>query len=221
MTRRLVLLGGLAAVLLVVLFWLLLWTPKQEQLAELDTQIADAQALQVQLQAQVTGLREVRERAPEVQALLAASETIVPHDPAMPSALRQLQQAASEAQLTLRSVSPGRPQAVSAEGLVMEPGTELVTYPVGLLVEGGYFQVVDFLRRVEDPSISPRGFTWATLNASVLEYPTLTVDLSGAVYAVVPAGGIPEAPADADPVEGDEAPTTDDEPTESAAEEDQ
>jgi Tfp pilus assembly protein PilO len=218
MSRRLVVLGGLGAVLLVVLFWLLLWNPKQEQLAELDTQIADAQSLQVQLQAQIAGLRDVREQAPEVQALLAASETIVPHDPAMPSALRQLQQAATEAELTLRSVSPGRPEVVIAEGLAMEPGTQLVSYPVGVLLEGGYFQVVDFLRRVEDPAISPRGFAWASLNASVLEYPTLTVDLSGAVYAVVPAGWVPEptAPAEAADDDGDQA--TDDDGTEPAQE---
>jgi Tfp pilus assembly protein PilO len=193
MSRPHALLGGLAAVLIVVLFWLLLWNPKSEELAELDIQIADAQAQQVQLQARIGSLRQVRERAPEAEAHLAASEVVVPRDPAMPAALRQLQQAASEAQLTLRSVSPGRAQPLAADDVAMEPGTQLVGYPITVLLEGRYFQVVDFLRRIEDPAISPRGFSWSSMNASVPEeYPGLTVDVSGMIYAVVPAGGIPE-----------------------------
>jgi Tfp pilus assembly protein PilO len=210
MSNRMTLLSGLAAVFLVVLFWLLLWSPRQQDIVALDAQIAAAESEQAQLRTQIVSLRDVRERAPEIEALLAASEAIIPRDPGMPGAVRQLQQAAAEAGLTLRSISPGRPQVVTTEGVAVEPGTQLVSYPIIVLLEGGYFQTVDFLRRVEDPSISPRAFRWTGLNASVIDHPQLAVDVSGSLYAIVPAGGLPEvqqepAPgASADDVEAGE-----------------
>jgi Tfp pilus assembly protein PilO len=193
-----ILLVVLAVLLVGTLFWLLGWNPKQEEVAALDEDIAAAQAQQAQLESRIRELRLVREEAPEVAALIAASEAIVPSDPALPSALRQLQLAAADANLTLRSVSPGRAQLVEQTEVTLEPGTELVAFDVAVVVEGSYFQVVDFLRRVEDPTITPRGLRWTQLSAAQKEdgsYPLLLVDLVGRVYSVVPAGGTPEEPA--------------------------
>jgi Tfp pilus assembly protein PilO len=191
------LLGMLAVLLVGVLFWLLAWSPKQDEIVALDEEIAAAQAQQAQLRTRVQELESIRAEAPEVASLIAASEAIVPTDPALPSALRQLQLAATESNVKLRSVAPGRPQPVEAPTITLEPGTELVSFDLTVLVEGSYFQIVDFLRRIEDPSVTPRGLRWTQLAASVPdgEYPTLNVDLVGRLYSVVPAGGTPEPPA--------------------------
>jgi Tfp pilus assembly protein PilO len=199
------LLAALSVLLVGVLFWFLVWNPKQDEIIALDEQIAGAEAQQAELRSQIQALQTVRSEAPEVSALIAASEAIVPAHPALPSALRQLQMAATESNLTLRSVSPGRPQPVVDPAVTLEPGTELVSFDVAVIVEGHYFQVVDFLRRVEDPAITPRGLRWTQLAAGLGDddYPVLTVDLVGRLYSVLPAGGTSEPVTDADPADGD------------------
>ncbi len=212
------LLSGLAMLLVIVLFWLLWWSPRDEELVRLDTEIEEAQAQQTETQGEITSLREVREDAPDVQSLITASDAIVPNSPSLPAALRQLQLAGEESGLTLRSVSPGRPQALTdeAEGEApvegeeptegapeLEEGTQLASIEISVVVEGSYFQIVDFLRRVEDPEISPRGVIWTQVATSPLEYPELTATLNGQMYAVLPAGI--EAEDEAEPDTGESA----------------
>ena len=199
MKRSQVLLSILAGALVIALFYVLLWSPAREDLAELEQQIAAQQTQQQQLQQEITRLRAVRDEAPEVEAELAAAEAIVPRDPALPSALRQLQSAADESGLVLSTVSTSRPAAVdgSSDGLS--------SIDVNVQLGGGYFQLVDFLRRIEDPTITPRGLIWGSATVTVAEYPTLTVSMSGRLHALIASPVVREAEVpDTDGVEGDE-----------------
>jgi Tfp pilus assembly protein PilO len=201
MTRMMVALSVLGAILLTVVFWLLLWSPKQDELEQALADIETVRSQQVQTEGRIRALEGVRERAPELEAEHVAGEAVLPRDAALPSALRQLQAAADEAGATLVSVSPGRP--VPVEG----GDPTLGQIPVNVELHGGYFQAIDFLRRMEDPTISPRGVTWTSLDMSIDAYPTLIVTLAGQLYAQLPT---PPAPADevAEPAEdgaGDEA----------------
>jgi Tfp pilus assembly protein PilO len=205
-------LSALVAVLLVVLFWFLLWQPMQDEVAVLDQDIEDVRAQQAQREARIAALRQVREQAPELHALITTSELLVPRTPGLPAAVRQLQLAAEESGLRLSSISPGRPTPVA--GADAEPGRVLVSMSVSILAEGSYFQVVDFLRRVEDPSISPRGLVWTQVAASPVEHPTLSFSMTGQFFAVLPEGEVDETadePDDEvdDPLEDD--PLLDDE----------
>ena len=193
-------LSALAAILVVVLFWLLLWSPQQDELETVRDDIDAARDRQEVLAAERDQLRAVRDEAPEVEAELAAASALVPSDPALPSALRQLQQAADEAGALLRAVSPGRPSQVEdADEGVSEIG-------VSVELEGSYFQIVDFLRRVEDPTITPRGLAWTELTVSRDEYPTLTGSLSGVMYTRLPVvpGAEPEDEPEDDPDAADD-----------------
>ncbi len=107
--------------------------------------------------------------------------------------------------MTLLSVSPSRPSAAPGEL------AELAEINLSLSVEGSYFQLVDFLRRIADPSITPRGITWSALAATPSEYPTLAISLTGKMFALLPA---PVAAEPATPP-ATEAPT--DAPTEEEA----
>jgi Tfp pilus assembly protein PilO len=180
MTRVQLLLAGLAGLLLVVLFWLLLWSPQQDELEEVRADIEAAQQQQQQLAAQADQLRAVRDEAPELEAQLAAASSVVPTDPALPSALRQLQQASDEAGATLTAISPSRPSQVDGA----PEGVSRIEVSVQLA--GSYFQVVDFLRRVEDPTLTPRGLTWGELSVTRQEYPELSVSLSGRMFTRLP-----------------------------------
>jgi Tfp pilus assembly protein PilO len=204
MKRQMILLVALGAVALVAAFWMLLWQPQRAELATVEESIAAEETAQVELQEELERLRTVREEAPTVVAELATAESVLPFDAALPSALRQLQAAADEAQLTLVAVAPARPAQI--EGA--EPGVASIAMNVQL--QGSYFQVVDFLRRTEDPSISPRAMLWSNVAVTKDEYPTLTVALTGAIYAQLPAAPPPvdEAAAqDPEAAEGETAET--------------
>lgn len=195
MSRQTVLLVAVGAVVLVILFYLFGWKPKSDQLAEIEVQTEDAIAQQSLLQSEIATLESVRATAPEIEAALAAAESLVPRDAALPAALRQLQLAADDSGVTLLSIAPGRPTADEAI-------PELARISVAITAEGSYFQLVDFLRRLEDPTITPRVVLFENVAITLAEYPTLGAALTGAMFAVLPAppAAVPEPTAPATPV---------------------
>ena len=206
MRRTQILILALVAVLVVVVFFFLLFLPQRDQLAEVEELIADERAQHAVLEGDIERLRAVRQSAPDVEAELAAANSIVPNEAALPAALRQLQQAADEAQLTLTAITASRP-------VELDVGPEgLSSMDVNLQLSGGYFQVVDFLRRVEDPAITPRGLTWTALSVARDEYPELNVTLSGNLYARItgPLPPEPEAPPEVGGDDPDDAGGADD-----------
>lgn len=176
MTRVQVFLAILAGILLVVLFYLFLWQPRSDEIAEVRTSIEQVEAQERQVRTEIARLQAIREDAAELEADLNAAGAILPASAAGPALLRQLQLASDEAGLDLQSVTFGRP-VVSG----LDP--ELAELTVNVNVQGSYFQVVDFLRRVEDPAITPRGVLWGNASLSIIEHPALNVVLTGRVFA--------------------------------------
>ncbi|MEX1176843.1 MAG: type 4a pilus biogenesis protein PilO [Nitriliruptor sp.] len=180
MKRTTVLLAVLALILVLVIWYLLLWSPRADELEAVEAQIVEVEAQQAAARSRIVALQAVREQAPQLQAEHAAAESLLPRDTALPSALRQLQQAADDAGLTLVSVAPSRPEPVEgSEGL----------YVLGLTAEfdGTYFQVIDVLRRIEEPDITPRGIVWDSAALSIgEEAPDLVTVVTGRMFAVLP-----------------------------------
>lgn len=181
MNRQTLLVGLLAAVLVVALWWMFLFSPKQDELAEVQLEIDTALTEQAALQARIRTLQEVRNDAPQLEADLVAAETIIPREAALPSAIRMLAQAADDSGVSLVSITPGRPSqlATGPEGVA--------EISLAVAMDGSYFQIVDFLRRVEDPAIVPRAFLWEGMTLGIDEYPTLSGTLTGRMFAILPA----------------------------------
>ena len=193
MNRQKTLLSILGAVLLVVLAFMFLLRPQMTEADEVRVEIEDTKAQQQQVQAQIAQLEDVRSRSPEIEALVTAADTVIPHDdPALPAAVRQFQMAANESGASLVSVSTARPEV--AESVTETPFPDgLAAINTTMTVSGGYFQLVDFLRRIEDPVLSPRAVLWSQANVSLDEYPTLTLNLSGSMFAYLDdIGATPE-----------------------------
>lgn len=204
MTRQKTLLSILAAVLLVILAFVFLLRPQMTEADEVRQEIEDTRAQQAQLESQIVRLEDVRARSPEIEALVAAADTLIPRDdPALPAAVRQLQMAANDSGAQLVSVAMSRPAVTEATNdVAVPPG--LATIATSVTVSGGYFQLVDFLRRVEDPVISPRAILWNQANVTLAEYPTLTMNLSGALFAYLEDIGAPApAPPTEEPTDGE------------------
>jgi len=204
MNRTALLLSIFGAILVIALFFVFVFQPAREELAEVEDQIAAEQTEQERLEGEIERLRLVREAAPTVEAELATADAIIPQGPALPALVRQLQLAADESGITLNSVTTGRPAELEES-----PGEGLSSIDVSTQLEGGYFQVVDFLRRIEDPAITPRGIEWlnSTVNRDDESYPDLSVTLAGRAYAVidVPLPAEPEPDPDAEATEDDDA----------------
>ena len=217
MNRRTTILAVLGAVLVTALTWVLLYQPKNVEVAELQAATAAAEVRGAELALRVGELRAVRENAPEAEAQLIAGTAIIPGEPSLPAMLRQLQMSADDAGVTVKAMAPGRPEPVTIEGA----GEGLARMGLVVDVEGEYFQLVDFLRRLEDPTISPRGVLWqgAIVNSEYEDYPALTISLQGEIFAVMPVltpepVEVPSAETDAEDPEADTDAEADVEPDE-------
>lgn len=215
MNRIQVLISVLVAVLLVVLFYFLLYAPRQEELVAIEDLIAEEEVQHTELRSELSQLREVRSRAPELEAHLAAARSVLPEETQVPALYRQLQTAADDAGVELLSINTGRAQEVVTDGVEGADGAAALS--LTLQIDGNYLQLVDLLRRIEDPELTPRGVRWtsATLTRGD-EWPVLSLSLTGAAYAVLPAPP-PEpvdepAPVDDDGTDNDTDDDADDEP---------
>jgi Tfp pilus assembly protein PilO len=200
MTRTHIALAALGAVLLVVLFWLLLWSPRSEEIGDLQAETENLETQQQQTRTRIAAMEAVREEAPEQEALLSAAHALLPRDPGLPAFLRQVQLAADEAGLTLTSVSPERPVADELEA----GQSDLHRINVTMELEGRYFQIVDFLRRIEDPTITPRTMIWNAISIAgePEDHPVLQASLQGDLFAILPTTPAEGAPPDTE--DGDE-----------------
>lgn len=194
MRRYAPLLAGLAALLLAVVSWFLLFQPRRAEQAELRLEIEQIQALQQQVRLEIARLEEIERNELAFRATLARLEELIPNGAAQPTAIRHFQLTADAAGVDILSVTFGEPEAVVDAPATGVPGTVLGSISMTMTIEGGYFQAADFFRRVE--STMPRAVLVAAVNmgASSLGFPTLSTTWSGSLFALIPA---PEAEGEA------------------------
>lgn len=180
MNRQGILLGAVAAVLVFAVYWMFLFSPKREEYRVAQDATASAIQEQGNLTTQINTLRDVRARAPQVEAQLAATEALIPSGPALSPTLRQLQLAADESGLDLIAVAPGPPAALVLEGLP----AGAASMSLSLQLSGSYFQIIDFLRRIEDPTITPRAILWNSMSIGPSDYPTLSLTVLGTMFTL-------------------------------------
>jgi Tfp pilus assembly protein PilO len=144
MTRRTELLIAAVGILLVLaLGTLLLVRPKQQAVAEARADrngaIAESQALRDQVRA----LESLKDNAAELRAQAELANAEFPSTPGLPALVDALQDAAGQAGVDLVSITPAAPKASTDQ-------PELAEITTGINVKGGYFEIEDFLSRVEN-----------------------------------------------------------------------
>ena len=144
MTRRTELLVAAVGIVLVfVLGALLLVRPKQqaadEATADRNSAIAESQALQDQVRA----LESLKADAATLRARAELAKAEFPSTPGLPALVDALEDAADQAGVDLVSITPAAPKASADQ-------PELAEIATGVNVKGGYFQIEDFLSRVEN-----------------------------------------------------------------------
>jgi Tfp pilus assembly protein PilO len=143
-TRRTELLVATAGMVLVlVVGTLLLVRPKQQAVAQAtadrNAAIADSQALRDEVRA----LEALKADAAELRAKAEQAKSEFPTTPDLPALVEALQDAAGQSGVDLIAITPAAPKASTVQ-------PELAEIATGVNVRGGYFQIQDFLSRVEN-----------------------------------------------------------------------
>jgi Tfp pilus assembly protein PilO len=181
--------------------WSVLISPKRSEAAALRTQADQQTSQNATLSAQISMLKAQAKDLPKQQARLAAVAAKIPDNPALPALIRALTAAADQAGVELTTLAPAAPAPVTAAppaGIVTAAGVSpsaakpatasspvsvgtLKSISLSLTVVGGYFQVEQFLDRVENLSRAAKvtGFTLAPGSNPVKAAPASAAGATG------------------------------------------
>jgi len=113
MSPRVWRIGGVAAaVLVLVVAWLLVIGPTMDKAAALDEEAASQQAASEQLRSRISLLKKQSEELPAQEAVLAEIQQRMPPTAALPTLIRNLTTVAENANVVVASVTPGQPTPV-------------------------------------------------------------------------------------------------------------
>jgi Tfp pilus assembly protein PilO len=105
--------GVLAAVLLLVVAWFALVSPTRQAAAALQEETLSQQEASDQLRSRISLLKKQSEELPAQEAKLASIQQRMPSDAALPTLIRNLTTVAQAANVTVASVTPGRPTPIA------------------------------------------------------------------------------------------------------------
>jgi Tfp pilus assembly protein PilO len=162
--RKELILAGIGVLLVLVAAIMLLVRPTRQATADAraarDAASSDSQALRDQIKA----LEALKPKEAELRAKAGLAKAEFPATPALPALVDALQHAASLSGVELGTVAPSTPKASTASPLLAEITTNVN-------VSGGYFEIQDFLVRLEnlvkgtDPGrIEPRSVLIESVN---------------------------------------------------------
>lgn len=189
MNLRIPLVAVGVALLVGIAFVFLLYQPLTQDEAAVRAETIGLEGQQAGLSAQIAELEQIRSNEPRIRDLLAQLEELIPSEVAQPRALEELQATADTAGVSVRSVSFSDP--VPAVPAVPAPNNaQLGVITTTMVLEGGYFQAVDFLRRLELEG--PRAVLTQSVAVSEGEesFPSLSTTWTGQLFALIPADAV-------------------------------
>ncbi len=163
---------GIFAILLVVAFFLLAWLPQQNRKAQIRKQMEEERKRQETAKSTLSRLKAAKEESAQIESKLLNLSKRIPEEPELPSLIIELQDIATQAGIDFISIKPS----------VLSPKESFSEIPLSINITGGFFDVVDFLYRLEG---LPREVKVNAMNISVKEYPELSVDISASAFTLI------------------------------------
>ena len=187
--RELYIIVGVVAVVIGVMWYFFLYSPQQKKIATLNTQYLAQQSTLSQTNMQIAQLTLLQKTAPQAEADLIQLHQVMPVGGAIPSFIVELTKTAQSSGLTMISVTPGQ----------TAPGVPFSVEPIQLEFDGGYFDVEDFLYRLENyvdyrnGQFLVTGRMFSVVNLALTKsassnYPDLDVKVTINGYRWTPAG---------------------------------
>ena len=131
---------AIVAVVLVVAWYFLLFSPKQRELSDLDQQVQSTQSQLAVAKQEVVKLESYKKTAPQSRAEIVRLGKMLPVAEGMPGLIIELTKTAEASGVDVVSISRG----------AVTPGAPFGIQTVTLSVAGRYFDVEDFLYRLEE-----------------------------------------------------------------------
>lgn len=201
MNRRALGIGALVAVLVLVLWYMLLWSPANGDVQEANDRQAQAEDEANRLRTEIQRLRAAQQNEPAQRARLEALRAGIPDDPNLAQFILDTNDAAVRAGIDFISVAPTPPApagaagaaaattATTAAGTAATPGAAAAPpaeIRVNLQIQGGYFQALDFLNRLD---LMPRIVVIDNLAVTADQTARLSVTIAARMFTgSVPAG---------------------------------
>lgn len=142
--------GAVAALALLVIWYLLLWSPRSAALDDARNDTREAQQQEAELRGRLARLQAAQNDEARVRAQVEALRAAVPDEPSLAELILDANDAATKAGIDFLSIAPNQPVAsgapAPAAGGPVPPG--LTPIPINMSVTGGYFQALDFVNRL-------------------------------------------------------------------------
>lgn len=198
MSRRIAMFAGGAAILLLAVWFLLLWSPKGGELADARERKTAAEQKVKQLQVKLAELSDAQRREPALRAQKDRLAAAVPDQPQLAQFILDANDAAAKARVDFMSITPAPPAPSKVPG-------QPTVIAISLSVSGDYFKTLDFLDRL---SALPRivVLDGVQLQPAGEEGTKLGATLNGDIFTTEPPA-IPGATG-ATPATGATTPTT-------------
>ena len=137
--REIYIITAVVAVVLIVAWYFLLFSPTQRKLSDLDTQIQSAQTTLDTANQEVVRLESYKKTAPQSRAEVVRLGKMLPESEGIPGLIIELTKTAEASGVQVTSITRG----------TTTPGSPFGIQSLTILVGGRYFDVEDFLYRLE------------------------------------------------------------------------
>jgi type IV pilus assembly protein PilO len=226
LTRKWSLMAAVLVAAIFAASWFLLIAPKRSEAAQLRTETVSQEDANERLVQQLAVLKAQQADLPEQRATLEVLKTQVPDDPALPTLIRNLTSAGRKVGADITSLAPSPPTLLTGPAAaavptttttdtstattsdtttgtttdpaaaVPTPSAQLYQVPLSLTVQGSYFELEQFIERLEKlkRSFLTSGFTITVPEGEDIAPGTLEIALQGRVFLSPPVSAAPAVP---------------------------
>jgi len=138
--REIYIITAVVAVVLIVAWYFLLFSPAQRKLSDLGTQIQSAQSALDTANLEVVKLESYKKTAPQSRAEIVRLGKMLPESEGIPGLIIELTRTAEASGVGITSIARG----------TTTPGVPFGIQTLTIQVSGRYFDVEDFLYRLEE-----------------------------------------------------------------------
>jgi Tfp pilus assembly protein PilO len=138
--REIYIITAVVAIVLIVAWYFLLFSPAQRKISDLDSQVTSAQSALDMANQEVVKLESYKKTAPQSRAEIVRLGKMLPESEGVPGLIIELSKTAEASGVSMTSISRGTTTL----------GTPFGIQALTIQVTGRYFDVEDFLYRLEE-----------------------------------------------------------------------
>jgi Tfp pilus assembly protein PilO len=138
--KEIYIITAVVAAVLIVAWYFLLFNPIRQELSDLDQQVQSAQSALDVAEQEVARLETYKKTAPQSRAEIVRLGKMIPESEGMPGLIIELSKTAEASGVTVTGITRGTTSTGSPFGI----------QTVTLQVSGRYFDIEDFLYRIEE-----------------------------------------------------------------------